>query len=217
MARKNNDKVKVFIADDHPIVRAALVQIITDSSGLSVVGEAENGVELLKKIRELDLDILVMDVDMPEKNGWEVMIHLKAEFPKLPVIILSGFPEGDYGVQFLKAGASGYLNKSNAIKEIPNAIRKVTQGGIYISPAMAEKLASDINKNIHKKPHETLSPREFQIFFMIASGKSVKEISEELSLSVPTISSYRSRMLEKMDLQSNAQIINYAFRHSILK
>jgi two-component system, NarL family, invasion response regulator UvrY len=217
MTNAKNNKIKVIIADDHPVVREGIVHIISNTPDLIVVGEAENGVELLEKVRGLDLDVVVLDVDMPQKNGWEVMAHLNAEYPKLPIIILSGFPENDYAVQFFKAGASGYLNKLNSRKEIAEAIRKVAGGGKYINPNIAEKLAFDIDKNSEKKPHETLSTREFQIFFMIASGKSVKEISEELSLSVPTISSYRTRMLEKMALESNAQVIKYAFRHGLLK
>ena len=217
MTHSHREKIKVIIADDHPVVREGLVQIISDTPDLIVAGEAENGAELLEKIRKLDLDVVVLDIDMPKKNGWEVVVHLNAEYPKLPIIILSGFSEDDYAVQFLKAGASGYLNKIDAIKDIADAIRKVAGGGKYISQNIAEKLASDLGKNTEQKPHETLSPREFQIFFMIASGTSVKEISEELSLSVPTISSYRARMLEKMALNSNTQVVNYAFRNGILK
>jgi len=217
MTNSKSDKVKVIIADDHPVVREGLVQIISNAPDLIVVGEAEDGLELLEKIKGLDLDVVVLDVDMPKKNGWEVVAHLNVEYPQLPVIILSGFSEEDCAIQFFKAGASGYLNKMNAIKEIAEAIRKVASGGKYISPNIAEKIAFDLDKNTNLKPHETLSPREFQIFIMIASGKSVKEISEELFLSVPTISSYRARMLEKMSLQSNTQVVNYAFRHGILK
>ncbi len=217
MSKTDPDKIKVIIADDHPVVREGLGQIISNVPDFILAGEAEDGLELLEKIRTLDLDVVVLDVDMPKKNGWEVLASLKIEYPKLPVIILSVFSEEDYAVQFLKAGASGYLNKEHAINEIAEAIRKVAKGGKYISSNIAEKLAFDLDKNLEQKPHETLSPREFQIFIMIASGKSVKDISEELSLSVPTISSYRARMLLKLGLESNAQAINYAFRLGILK
>lgn len=217
MTDSKSDKIKVIIADDHPIVREGLEQVISSTPDLVVAGEAEDGEELLEKIRKLDLDVVVLDVDMPKKDGWEVIVHLNVEYPKLPVIILSGFSEDDFAVQFLKAGAAGYLNKVHALTEIAEAIRKVARGGKYISPNIAEKLALDLDKNTAQKPHETLSPREFQIFFMISSGKSVKEISEELSLTVPTISSYRARMLEKMGLESNAMVVNYAFRNGILK
>ena len=193
------------------------MQVISDTSDLMVVSEAEDGLELMDQIRKMDVDIVLLDVDMPNKNGWEAIIQLQVEYPKIPVIMLSGFSEDDYAVQFYKAGASGYLNKTHALKEIVGAIRKVMQGGKYISPNMAEKLVADLGQNAEKQPHETLSPREFQILFMIASGKSVKDISEELSLSVPTISSYRARMLEKMDLESNAQVTTYAYRHGLLK
>lgn len=217
MSKTDPDKIKVIIADDHPVVREGLGQIISNVPDFILAGEAEDGLELLEKIRTLDLDVVVLDVDMPKKNGWEVLASLKIEYPKLPVIILSVFSEEDYAVQFLKAGAAGYLNKEHAINEIAEAIRKVAKGGKYISSNIAEKLAFDLDKNLEQKPHETLSPREFQIFIMIASGKSVKDISEELSLSVPTISSYRARMLLKLGLESNAQAINYAFRLGILK
>ena len=217
MPNKEKDMIQVVIADDHPIVREALVQIITNSTDLSVIGEAADGVELLKLIRELAPDVLITDVDMPKKNGWEVISQVKAEFPDLPILVLSAFSEEEYGISFLKAGASGYLNKAHEIKKIPDAIRKVAHGGKVFGQVIAEKLVSNLHKNTDKNPHETLSPREFQIFFMIASGKSVTEISEELSLSVPTISSYRSRMLEKMGLESNPQVVGYAFRHNILK
>jgi two-component system invasion response regulator UvrY len=217
MTNTINNKIRVIIADDHPVVREGLVRIISSTPDIIVAGEAENGAELLEKIRKRDLDVVVLDVDMPQKNGWEVMVHLNAEYPKLPIIILSGFSENDYAVQFFKAGASGFLNKMKAKEEIAEAIRKVARGGKYINPNIAEKLALSLNKNSENPPHETLSTREFQVFFMIASGKSVKEISEELSLSVPTISSYRARMLEKMTLETNAQIINYAFRNGLLK
>lgn len=217
MANINGDKVKVILADDHPLIRQGLALVISDTPDLVVVGQASNGVELIEKIRTLEVDVVILDVDMPKKNGWETLAQLNIEYPKLPTIILSGLSEEDYAVQFIKAGASGYLNKTNALEEIVEAIRKVARGGKFISPNLAEKLASDLGKNTEQQPHETLSTREFQIFFMIASGKSVKEISEELSLSAPTISTYRARMLEKMDLKSNAQIINYAFRHGLLK
>jgi len=217
MTNTINNKIRVIIADDHPVVREGLVHIISNTPDILVVEEAENGAELLEKIRKMNLDVVVLDVDMPKKNGWEVMSHLNVEYPKLPIIILSGFSENDYAVQFFKAGASGFVNKMKAKEEIAEAIRKVARGGKYINQNIAEKLALSLNKNSEYSPHETLSTREFQIFFMIASGKSVKEISEELSLSVPTISSYRARMLEKMTLESNAQIINYAFRNGLLK
>ncbi len=211
------DKIKVFIADDHGIVRRGLAQVISDTTDMLVVGEAENGNELLTKIKKLEIDILVMDLDMPEKSGWDVIVQLKIDLPQLPVIILSVYPEEDYARKFFKAGASGYLNKTSAPELLVEAIRKVVQGGKFISPSLAEKLAFDLGLDDNRTPHEKLSHREFQVFHMIASGKSVREISEQLSLSVPTISTHRSRILEKMDLKSNSELIHYAFKNGVLK
>jgi two-component system invasion response regulator UvrY len=210
------NKIKIIIADDHAFLRKGLVQIISENSDFSVVGEAANGEELLDKIRELEVDVVVMDVEMPKKSGWDVMLQLKIEKPKLPVIILSVFSEEDYAVKFFKAGASGYLTKTSAPELLVEAIRKVALGGRFISPALTEFLAFEIDKETQKKPHENLSPREFQIFTMIASGKTVKEIANELSLSVPTISTHRAHILEKMNMKTNARLTNYAFKNNLL-
>lgn len=217
MTSKRRDPIKVIIADDHPIVREGFVQIISETSDLTVVGEAENGVELLDKIRELDLDLVVMDMDMPKKSGWDVIAQLKIENPELPVIVLSAATEEDHAIEFFRAGVSGFLNKMRPPKLLLEAIRKVAQGGKYISPELAEKLAFDLANTKDKRPYETLSPREFQVFCMIASGKTIGEISEEIALSVPTVSTYRARILEKMSMKTNAQITNYAYKHGILK
>ncbi len=211
------DKIKILIADDHGIVRRGLVQVISDTPDMLVVAEAENGNELLTKIKKLKIDIVVMDLDMPEKSGWDVIVQLKIDFPKIPVIILSVYPEEDYALKFFKAGASGYLNKTSAPEQLVEAIRKVTRGGKFISPSLAEKIAFDLGLDDNRTPHDKLSHREFQVFHMIASGKSVKEIAEELSLSVPTISTHRSHILEKMGISSTAELIHYAFKNGILK
>jgi DNA-binding NarL/FixJ family response regulator len=211
------DKIKVFIADDHAIVRRGLVEVISDTPDMLVVAEAENGNELLTKIKKLKIDIVVMDLDMPGKSGWDVIVQLKIDFPKIPVIILSVYPEEDYALKFFKAGASGYLNKTSAPEQLVEAIRKVTRGGKFISPSLAEKIAFDLGLDDNRAAHDKLSHREFQVFHMIASGKSVKEIAEELSLSVPTISTHRSHILEKMGLSNTAELIHYAFKNGILK
>jgi DNA-binding NarL/FixJ family response regulator len=211
------DKIKVFIADDHSIVRRGLVQVISDTPDMLVVGEAENGNELLIKVKKLKIDIVVMDLDMPEKSGWDVIVQLQVDFPKIPVIILSVYPEDDYASIFFQAGASAYLNKTSAPEQLVEAIRKVVQGGKFISPSFAEKLAFDLGKDKKIFPHETLSHREFQVFHMIASGKTVKKISEELSLSLPTINTHRSHMMKKMGISSNAELIHYAYKNGILK
>ena len=154
---------------------------------------------------------------MPEKNGLDTLIELKIIRPKLPVIILSIFPEDHYGTRFLKAGASGYLGKASASELLIEAIRKVAKGKKFISPALAEKLVSDLNKDSDKPPHENLTDREFQVCILIASGKKLKAIADELHLSINTVSTYRSRILEKMDMQSNADLIHYAIKNNLIK
>lgn len=217
MTLSKQKQIRVVIADDHAIVRKGLVQVISETDDISVIGEAENGNELLEKISSLNMDVVVMDIGMPEKSGWDVMMQLKIEWPRLPVIILSIFPEEDYALKFFQAGASGYLNKSAAPELLVKAIRKVAGGGKFISQNLAEKLAFELGQNRDKLPHESLSPREFQVLCMIASGKTIKEISKELSLSVPTISTYRARILEKTDMKSNAQLTHYAFKNKLLE
>ena len=216
MKKSKKGKIKVIIADDHAIVRRGLVQVISETPDLEVVGEASDGSELLDMIPSNDFDVVVMDVGMPKKSGWEVIARIRIEWPELPVIILSVFPEEDYALKFFQAGASGYLSKGSAPELLVEAIRKVAGGGKFISPTLAEKLAFDFGGESTKQPHENLSPREFQVFCMIASGKTVKEISEELSLSSATISTHRSRILEKMDMKSNAQLTHYAFKTGLL-
>lgn len=211
------DKIKVIIADDHAFLREGLVKIISGTPDLTVVAEASNGNELLEKIRKIDLDVVVMDVDMPEKSGWDVIVQVKTEMPKLPVIILSVFSEEEYAVNFIKAGASGYLSKTSAPELLVEAIRKAARGERFITPKLAQMLAFELADEIGKNPHETLSPREFQVFMLIASGKTVGEISEELSLSVPTVSTHRAHILEKMKMKNNAQLVHYAFKNKILE
>jgi len=214
-SRKN--VVKILIADDHEVVRRGMKTILSETSDLCVVGEAENGSEVIKKIQEIDVDILLMDFDMPEKNGLDTLLELKAIRPKLPVIILSIFPEDHYGTRFLKAGASGYLGKASASEQLVEAIRKVAKGGKFVSPALAEKLVSNLNKDSDKLSHENLTDREFQVFILVASGKKLKVIADELHLSINTVSTYRSRILEKMDMQNNADLIHYAITNGLIK
>ncbi|NIQ00442.1 MAG: response regulator [Nitrospinaceae bacterium] len=216
MKDKSSGKIRIVIADDHAIVRRGLVQIISETSDLEVIAEAPDGHVLLKKIRELRPQVVLMDINMPEKSGWDVMIQLKTEFPKLPVVVLSISPEEDFALKFLKAGAAGYLTKSSAPEQLVQAIRKVATGGKFVSPALAEKLVFDLAGDKDQQPHETLSPREFQVMILIASGKTVSAIAGELGVSVPTVSTYRARILEKMDLKTNAQITHYAFKYKLL-
>ena len=217
MKSKKTNSIKVLIADDHDIVRQGIRTIISDVSDMSVVGEAENGNEVLKKSQELDVDVVIMDYDMPDRNGLDTLIELKAMSPKLPVIILSMFPEDHYGVRFLKAGASGYLGKSNVTQQLVEAIRRVINGHKYISPNLADKLVSELNKDSEGPLHENLTDREFQVFHFIASGKRLKAIAEELHLSINTVSTYRSRILDKMEMKNNSDLIRYAIENSLIK
>ncbi len=209
-SRKNS--IKILIADDHEVVRQGLKVILNEHSDLEIVAEAGNGNEVLKIIQKTKVDIVLLDFDMPEKNGLDTLIELKSIRPKLPVIILSIFPEDHYGTRFLKAGASGYLGKASASELLVEAVRKVAGGGKYISPELTDKLVTDLTKDSEKAAHETLTDREFQVFKGLASGKKMKEIANELCLSINTISTYRSRILQKMDLKNNAELIRYALK-----
>jgi two-component system invasion response regulator UvrY len=208
--------LKILIADDHPIVRRGLKQIIGETTDMVVAGEAADGLEVLTKVRVGEYDVVLMDISMPVKNGIDVLAQLKYERPKLPVLMLSMHPEEQYAVQALKAGASGYLTKESAPNELVGAIRKVSTGGKYVSASLAEKLAAIVQKGYEELPHQTLSERELHVMRLIASGKTVSEIAKELSLSVKTISTYRSRILDKMQMKNNAQLTRYAINNSLI-
>ena len=208
--------IKIIIADDHPIVRAGMKQVISEASDLMVADEASDGHKLLSKIREENFDVVILDISMPHMDGLDVLKQLKIEKPKLPVIVLSIHPEDQYALRVLKAGASGYVTKASAPDELIGAIRKVFRGGKYISPAIAEKLAFQLDANFEGMPHEALSDREYQVLCMLASGKTATEIADELALSVKTVSTYRSRILEKMDMKNNAELIHYAVQNKLV-
>jgi len=216
MNPSDKSKIRVFIADDHAIVRQGIKQILSETPNMVVVAEAENGQEVLKKIQDTEVDVLLMDYDMPVKNGLDVLLELKHIRPKLPVIILSIFPEEHYGTRFLKAGASGYMAKTSAPEQVIEAVNTVYRGGSFISPALTAKLVAELKKDCAKPPHEFLSDREFQVFFMIASGKRLKSIAEELSLSVNTVSTHRTRILEKLGLESNSDLTYYALKNGLI-
>ena len=207
--------LKILIADDHPVYRRGLRQIIADASGMEVADEATNGRDVLGKVRAADYDVVLLDITMPVKNGMDVLTQLKNERPKLPVLMLSMHPEEQYAVRALRAGASGYLTKESAPDELVGAIRKVSTGGKYVSSSLAEKLAS-IVQQAEQPLHETLSDREFQVMCLIASGKTVTEIANDLSLSVKTISTYRYRILDKMKLKNNAELTHYAVKNGLV-
>jgi DNA-binding NarL/FixJ family response regulator len=208
--------LRILIADDHPIVRRGLKQIIADSGDMAVGDEAADGWEVLSKVRASDYDVVLLDVAMPGIDGLDVLTQLRHEKPRLPVLMLSMYPEEQFAIRAFRAGASGYVTKESAPDELVGAIRKVSTGGKYVSSALAEKLALDLERGGKQPPHETLSDREYQVMSLIASGKTVTGIARELSLSVKTISTYRSRILEKMNLKNNAELTNYAIKNGLI-
>jgi two-component system invasion response regulator UvrY len=207
--------IRILIADDHAIVRHGLKQIIEDSGEMRVVAEAGSGIEALRKIRETDCDVVLLDISMPDMSGIDVLKQSHAERPQLPILILSIYPEDQYATRLIKAGAAGYMTKESAPAEVVQALLRVAGGKKYISPAVAEMLANELGTDDNKLPHQTLSDREYQIFLLLASAKTVTEIADALALSVKTISTYRSRILEKMKLHNNAELMRYAIDHHL--
>jgi two-component system, NarL family, invasion response regulator UvrY len=202
--------IRVLIADDHTIVRRGLKQIVGEEADMAVIGEARDSQELVALVRKQPCDVVVLDISMPGRSGLDVLKDMKHERPELPILILSVHPEDQYAVRTLKLGASGYLTKDSAPEELVHAIRKVLMGGKYVTPSLAERLASDLATDSGRPLHETLSEREHQVLCMLASGKSIKEIADELALSVKTVSTYRARILEKLNMRNNAELTHYA-------
>jgi two-component system invasion response regulator UvrY len=208
--------IRILISDDHAIVREGIKQILADTKDLVAAGEATNGHEVIEHVRREDWDMVLLDLAMPGKDGLETLKEVKREKPKLPVLVLSIYPEEQYAVRALKAGASGYLTKESAPEELIAAIRRVSQGGKYISSSLAEKLASHLEVDADKPVHETLSDREYQVMLMIASGKTVKEIADEMCLSVKTVSTYRVRALSKMGMKNNSEFTYSAVKYGLI-
>ena len=208
--------INVLVVDDHAVVREGLKRIISENPGMVVTAEAGDGNEALRLMGKTPCDIVILDLAMPEKNGLDVLKQLRSEAPRLPVLVLSMHSEDQYAIRVLRAGAAGYLTKESAPAKLVSAIRKVVRGGKYVSPAVAEKLILELEPGSDKAPHELLSDREYQVLCMIASGKTVTEIANILALSVKTISTYRVRILEKLQMRSNADLTRYAIKQGLV-
>lgn len=209
--------IKVVIVDDHAILRRGLTQIIAESEDMEVVGEADSSAAAMRLLRERPCNVLLLDVTLPDRNGVETLKLVRKEFPKMQVLMLSMHPENQYAVRALKAGAAGYLTKQSAPAQLVSAIRQVHQGRKYVTPAVAEELAQNVDRDADQPLHQTLSNREFQTMCMIASGKSLTDIASQMSLSVKTVSVYRARVLEKMRLKNNAELTHYAIKNGLVE
>jgi len=208
--------IKILIADDHAVVRKGVRHILSELPDKFVAHEAAESTEVMEKIRKNDYDLVLLDIAMPGKDGLEALKEIKIEKPKLPVLILSMYPEEQFALRALKSGASGYLTKESIPEELIKAIQKIIKGGKYISESFSDELLVSIDRDIERLPHETLSDREYQVMLMISSGKTRKEIAEKLFLSVKTVSTYRTRILEKMFLKTNVDLTNYVNQHNLI-
>jgi DNA-binding NarL/FixJ family response regulator len=212
-----SNMIRILIADDHAVVRAGLRQFIAAHDDLAVVAEASNGAEVMDAVRKTELDVVVLDISMPGRSGIDILNSLRQTCPELPVLILSGFAEEQYAVNLLRAGAAGYLNKEAAATQLVAAIRTVVQGRKYVSASLAQLLAEGLSvKDLDQPIHTQLSRREFQIFSKLAKGEAVTQIAEELFLSVKTVSTYRTRILAKMGLKTNADLTYYAIKNQLI-
>lgn len=209
--------IKVFITDDHDILREGLKEMIEKSSNIKVCGQAGNGEETFKKILKENYDVLLLDISLPDMNGLEILKQVKIIKPSIKVLILTTHAEGQYAIRALQAGAAGYLTKRTLSQELIEAIERVSKGGKYITPSVAEDMAFNFDNSIKKNITETLSDREYEVMCMIAKGKSSKEMAEYLSLSVKTVSTYKDRLLKKMNMKNNAEIIRYAIEKGLIE
>lgn len=208
--------IRIVVADDHTIVREGLKQLLSAASDLSVVAEAQNGHEVLQHVRALDFDVLLLDMSMPGKSGFELIKQVHAEKPKLRILILSMHEEEPYAVRAIKAGASGYLTKDSASKQLLTAIRKVAGGGAFLTDSVAQQLALGARPETQGPPHSALSDREFQVFRELVSGKAVSAIAAQLNLSVKTVSTHKARIMQKMNMSNPAELIRYAIHHRLV-
>lgn len=209
--------IKVLIADDHSLIRKGLKQLLDDTEDMRVTGEAENGAQALKMAQDENYDLVLLDITLPDKHGIEVLKQLRRNQPHLPILILSMHPEEQYAMRALKAGAAGYLTKQSAPAQLVNAIRQVASGKKFISSQLAQELADGLSKGYQELAHQNLSDREYQTLCLMASGKKLSEMAKIMSLSPKTVSVYRSRLLEKMNLKTNAEAIHYAITHHLIE
>jgi DNA-binding NarL/FixJ family response regulator len=209
--------IRVAIVDDHAVVRAGLRQFLSEQVDLRVIGEAATGREAVNIVRQGEVDVMVMDLSMPDQSGVDALAAIKARAPELPVLILSGFPEEHYATTLLRQGAAGYLNKECDPEEIVRAIRTVFRGRKYITAGVAERLADTLGGGVDKLPHEGLSEREFQVFLRLAKGETIGHMADSMSLSVKTVSTYRTRVMEKMSLESNSDLTYYALKNGLIQ
>jgi two-component system invasion response regulator UvrY len=208
---------KILIADDHAMVRAGIRQYLEAESSVREIGEAASGRETLDQLRTREWDLVLLDIFMPDQSGLDILRHIQTDYPKVRVLILSGLPEKQYALSVLRAGASGYLPKDSAPEDLIKAVQTVLAGRRYVSPEVAELLVAGMDKDPGSQQHERLSAREFQVLSKLAAGRAVSEIADELQLSVKTVSTYRSRVLEKMGLKTNADLTSYALRHGLIQ
>lgn len=209
--------IRILIADDHAIVREGLKQIVARESDVQVTGEAGTAAELFRMLKQDEWDIVILDINMPDRSGLDSLKQIRSEYPDLPVLILSMYSEDQYGIRAIKAGAGGYLKKVSAPEELVRAIRKIVGGGKYISPELAEKLAETVEARKPTGGYETLSDREYQVMCQIASGKSAEDIANALNISVHTVYSYRNRILEKLKLKSNVELTQYVLQNKLIE
>lgn len=214
---KSKIMIRILIADDHAVVRHGLKQIIADEADIQIVGEAEKASEVLNFVRQDDLNVIILDITMPGKSGLDLLPEIRNLRPMIKILILSMHAEEQFAIRALKSGASGYITKKSAPTELVKAIRKVNSGGKYISQSIAEQLAFFVSDDTNKPLHERLSDREFQVMRMIGEGKTLREIAEELNISEKTVSTYRTRILEKMNMSRNAELIRYAVQNNLIE
>ena len=207
--------IRVVVADDHTILREGLKQLLASAEGIEVVGEAVDGHEVLERVRSADFDLLLLDLSMPGKSGMELIKQVKSERPRLRILVLSMHGEQQYAVRAIRAGASGYLTKESAATQLVTAIRKVASGGAFISPEVAEQLAQSAMPRAEGLPHTALSDREYEVFQLLVSGRTITDIAHQLKLSVKTVSTHKARLLEKMGMATQADLVRYAIAHRL--